>query len=283
MTYAVIGPGAVGTVIAYEISKVAEVTLFGRQEQQIILSSNTIDHKVNVSSLVLNDQTFDVIFVAVKVTKLAAIISSLKQMCHEETTIILCQNGMGQLDMLTDFNAVQAVVYISGQKTDQHVKHFQDKTLIVPNDETMQRISSELSVTELQLIPSDDFAQKLWFKLLVNLGINTVTSLTKNTVHILELPEMNKFIEQLIQEGIEIARAEGQSFDERTTREIMNIYKTYPKDMGTSMYYDTVAGVPLEYHYIQGELKRLAGLHNIHTPLLDICCILLEGYQYKRE
>ncbi|UTH14796.1 oxidoreductase [Macrococcus equipercicus] len=280
--YAVIGPGAVGTVIAHEISKVAAVKLFGRREQQVVLNSGSNDYKINVSSLLLNSDTFDVIFVAVKVTKLASILPALQAMSHDNTVIILCQNGMGQLDMLHEFNAVQAVVYISGQKTDDYVRHFQDKKLILPVNQELQRISQRLDATELELVVSPDYEAALWFKLLVNLGINTVTALTKNTAHVLELPEVMQLTEQLLQEGLRIARAEGLDFTAQTVQDIIAIYRSYAGDMGTSMYYDTLAGVLLEYDYIQGELQRLARKHQLTTPLLDVCCTLLTGYQYKR-
>ncbi len=280
--YAVIGPGAVGTVIAHEISRVHDVTLFGRQEQQVLLQTVDGEYKMNVSSLVLNDATFDVIFVAVKATKLKSILPALQNMCHSKSQVILCQNGIGQLELMDGFNAVQAVVYISGQKTADRVRHFQDKKLIVPNTTAMHQMRSDLHMTELELTPDTDYDRQSWFKLLVNLGINSVTALTKNTAQVVELPVVKSLTEQLLVEGIAVAEAAGHSFNSDTVNDIMAIYSTYDPLMGTSMYYDTLAGVPIEYDFIQGTVKQIAVRHHVQTPVLDVCCALLEGYQYER-
>jgi 2-dehydropantoate 2-reductase len=137
-------------------------------------------------------------------------------------------------------------------------------------------------MTELELTPDTDYDRQSWFKLLVNLGINSITALTKNTAQVVELPVVKSLTEQLLVEGIAVAEAAGYSFNTGTVNDIMAIYLTYDPLMGTSMYYDTLAGVPIEYDFIQGTVKQIAVRHHVQTPVLDVCCALLEGYQYER-
>ena len=59
---------------------------------------------------------FDVIIVAVKTHQLESLIPDLNRLTHDETTIILAQNGYGLRSTLPFKYVYQAVVYISGQK-----------------------------------------------------------------------------------------------------------------------------------------------------------------------
>ncbi|WP_165980635.1 oxidoreductase [Macrococcus carouselicus] len=281
--FAVIGPGAVGSVITNELRNAGlDVKLFGRKEQQItLLSAQQV--KLNVSSLVVNQQQFDFIFVAIKATKIAEIKDALIKMCHDGTIIIVCQNGMGQLPEFTMAPAFQAAVYISGQNKEGHITHFRDRKLILPNHEQMLRLKTLLHDTQLEVIITDDQKTLLWYKMLVNLGINTVTALAKNTAVIMEMPAVEKMVRELLAEGIMIANSEGESFQESDIDEILAIYAGYPPDMGTSMYYDTMNNRLLEYEFIQGEFLRLAQQHKLNTPVLDICCTLLAAYQYNKK
>lgn len=58
----------------------------------------------------------DIVFIAVKTYQLETVITQLSPIIHEETIIILAQNGYGQLERIPFPNSYQAVVYISGQK-----------------------------------------------------------------------------------------------------------------------------------------------------------------------
>ncbi|GGA95993.1 oxidoreductase [Macrococcus hajekii] len=277
--FAVIGPGAVGSVIALELLKAGlDVKLFGRQEQQVVVKQT----KLNVTSLVVNQQKFDYIFIAIKVTKNHEITEALRKMTHHHTIIIVCQNGMGQL---TDFNmaaAFQAAVYISGQKKGDVVTHFRDQTLILPDYPAMHDLKKHLSQSTIEIVISEGQRTILWYKMLVNLGINTVTALSKNTTAIMELENIQQLVRNLLHEGVQIANADGENFSEATIDEIMEIYKGYPADMGTSMYYDALNDRKLEYDFIQGQFHQIARENHIDTPVLDICCTLLTAYQYKK-
>jgi len=280
---AVIGNGAVGSVIAHELKSAGKnVRLFGRQEQQIILSMPQ-QVKLNVTSLVVNQEKFDYIFVAVKATRITEIRSALIKMCHPNTVIIICQNGIGQLSQFNMAQSFQAAVYISGQKNGLQVTHFRDKKLILPEHHLMHQLKEELSDTELVVEISSNQLTILWYKMLVNLGINTVTALSKNTVQIVEIPELRELVQTLLKEGILIANTHSESFTHEVVNEIMAIYDGYPSNMGTSMYYDMLENRLLEYDFIQGEFYRLARHYHLTTPVLDTCCTLLSAYQYKKH
>ncbi|PTI77958.1 hypothetical protein BU119_11110 [Staphylococcus xylosus] len=125
----------------------------------------------------------------------------------------------------------------------------------------------------------DDIEKAIWYKLLVNLAINSVTALSRSTASVLTIPGINNLCENLLREGIEIAKFENVIFGEEIVTEIMTIYEGYPNAMGTSMYYDILDNKPLEIEGIQGFLYNKARLHDLQTPTLDTIYPLLLAQQ----
>ncbi|ARJ50988.1 oxidoreductase [Staphylococcus lutrae] len=274
---AVIGPGAVGTAIAVALSHQYPVTLLGRRNEALTFEDR-VDHtvrSVEVKALDAVTQPFDLIFIAVKTHQLEDILPHLPRLAHTQTTLVLAQNGYGMLKYLQDYRAYQAVVYISGQKQGTHITHFRDYKLHLQADATTQQMAQLLSSTPLTLVLEQDIQTAIWYKLIVNLGINTVTALGRDTARVLQNVKMVQLCRNLLKEGAAVARAEGVHFDGDFVDSIMTIYDGYPDDMGTSMYYDTINQQPLEVDAIQGYIYQRAQAHQLDTPYLETVYTLL--------
>ncbi|AVP35881.1 oxidoreductase [Staphylococcus felis] len=281
---AIIGAGAVGTSLAVALQKHSSVTLLGRHTTSITYEEAQTSKKQDIKVHALSSESgqFDVIWIAVKTYQLSHVIPHLNRIAHPNTIVILAQNGYGQLDQLASYRAYQAVVYISGQKKDNHVVHFRDQTIHIQRDTHTEQLAETLSHTELTLHLEENIECKIWYKLLVNLGINTVTALGRDTARVLKHHEMHTLCRKLLIEGQHIAQAEGITFHSTLVDEIMAIYQGYPDEMGTSMYYDTINHQPLEVDAIQGYLYHRAQHHQIHTPYLETTYTLLT-YQNKKQ
>lgn len=283
---AIIGTGAVGSIILHLISndKSLNIDIFATKNRGINLQidKKKISLPYNTQMLIASSKKYDVIFITTKAYTLKDIIPYIDNITHPETIIIICQNGYSQTERITHPNTFHAVVYISGQKKDDIVIYFRDNRLVLPNDVHTKKLQSIFLNTDLDISISDDYLQQIWFKLLVNLGINSMTALTKNTAQILKVVEVNQALIQLLKEGITVANKDGLSFNDDTIDEIISIYKGYPDHMGTSMYYDVLENALTEYEFIQGYIYERARHHQLSTPTLDIVYALLKGYQYNR-
>ncbi|HHQ7379458.1 oxidoreductase [Staphylococcus xylosus] len=281
--FAIIGPGAVGTTIAYDLQhNQPNLKLLGRRDQTLdffVNGNSTEAHQLTVTALSDCDKKFDVIFIAVKIHQLSKVLTELDHLLHKDTTIILAQNGHGQLSKFKHPFVYQAVVYISGQKENDKVTHFRDHKLILKNTPQTEALRKELENTPLDIHLTDDIEKAIWYKLLVNLAINSVTALSRSTASVLTIPGINNLCENLLREGIEIAKFENVIFGEEIVTEIMTIYEGYPNAMGTSMYYDILDKKPLEIEGIQGFLYNKARLHDLQTPTLDTIYPLLLAQQ----
>ena len=132
-----------------------------------------------------------------------------------------------------------------------------------------------ISNSSLNIELTTDIDKAIWYKLLVNLAINSVTALTRSTASVLEVPGIKKLCEQLLLESINIAKAEHVHFEPNIVNTILNIYDGYPAEMGTSMYYDIVDGRSLEIDGIQGYLFYKARKHHLNTPIFGTIYRLL--------
>lgn len=281
--FAVIGPGAVGCTIAYELQRsFANVCLLGRQHMTINYypGNHQIAQPLQVTPLAQAKGTVDVIFVAVKTYQLDAVIPHIQHLCHAHTLVILAQNGYANTDHLQLPHIYQAVVYISGQKQhDNNVIHYRDEILHIQKDTHTQRLAQQLQQTQLTMMLEDDISTKIWYKLLVNLGINTVTALTQTPAKVLDTAEAKQLCRDLLLEGVQIAKAEGVELPQTIVDDIFAIYNGYPAEMGTSMYYDYIHSRPIEVEAIQGFIFRMGMKHNLAIPTIRTTYKLLHAYQ----
>ncbi|MDW4256038.1 oxidoreductase [Staphylococcus saprophyticus] len=280
---AIIGPGAVGSTIAFDLRDASlNVQLLGRRNETLRYHSNNDLHpKYQLDVRALNEyhETVDILFIAVKIPQLDPVLTSYQHLLHKNTIIILAQNGHGQLHKFDHPYVYQAVVYISGQKTGNTITHYRDHKLILDQNAHTQALHQCISNSSLNIELTTDIDKAIWYKLLVNLAINSVTALTRSTASVLEVPGIKKLCEQLLLEGINIAKAEHVHFEPNIVNTILNIYDGYPAEMGTSMYYDIVDGRSLEIDGIQGYLFYKARKHHLNTPILDTIYHLLLAQQ----
>jgi 2-dehydropantoate 2-reductase len=78
-----------------------------------------------------------------------------------------------------------------------------------------------------------------------------------------------------LQECLEVARAEGATLGDEVPQEIVDAFRGYPADLGTSILADREAGRPLEWDSRNGVVQRRARSHGIATPISDLVVPLL--------
>lgn len=284
MKIACIGIGAVGSIIARELKSMdLNVTLYSRTEQSgftILENNEYIRYDYPIQSISEHiDETFDVIFISTKATVFRNLVHIIPGMAHEHTDVILCENGMGYDDWFK--NSIPSVVYISGQKNDDYIEHFRDSRLIIENkryhhlDELISLLETVEDV-ELEIIKNDQFEKLRYEKLLINLGVNTMTALSQNTAQIFQDADIVNLTKQLLKEGQAIINRHSEVITDDFIDQSIKLFQSYPDHMGTSMYYDVIDKKETEYEFIQKYFYDNKGL--LHTPVLDVTYTLLKGY-----
>lgn len=123
---------------------------------------------------------------------------------------------------------------------------------------------------------SADIMTARWDKLIWNGALNTVTALTRRRVgEVLDDPEGLKLLRTLMQEIVEVARAEGAKIsDDRIDAYIAHSQKNL-RALKTSTQQDLERGKPLEYEALSGAVVRGARRHNMSVPAVETIYALL--------
>lgn len=291
MKIGIIGAGAVGSILARELNKLPEnefqLTVMARTARNgftVLEDGIKIFHDIPVHDILSVKDTFDVLFIATKTPALLTLKETIKNMTHGNSEIIYALNGVGYDDMFAQ--GIPSVVYVSGQQHDKYIEHFVNQKIILPDqsftylDRLIQIIENDESI-HFDLVKDKHFEQVRYEKLLINVGINSVTALSKNTAKIFEDDSMVRLTRTLLKESIDIVNKNSQTvyISPDFIDYAMEMYMSYPREMGTSMYYDVMANRTTEYQYIQGFVYNLKTDDHPPTPVLDTVVTLLSGYE----
>ncbi|MFZ2062659.1 MAG: ketopantoate reductase family protein [Candidatus Binatus sp.] len=123
---------------------------------------------------------------------------------------------------------------------------------------------------------SADIMTARWDKLIWNGAFNTVTTLTRRRVgEILDDPEGLKLLRTLMQEIVNVARAEGAKIsDDRIDGYIAHSQKNL-RELKTSTQQDLERGRALEYEALSGAVVRAARRNGISVPAVETVYVLL--------
>lgn len=294
MRIGIIGAGAVGSIIAREFYKLpadkVELTLMARSARDgftILDQGVKTYHEIKVHNISEVTDKFDVLFIAAKTPALTALKETINNIIHKDSEIIYALNGMGY-DAVFD-QGIPGVVYISGQQHDDYIEHYVNQKIILPEgkfsyiDKLIELIDSTETVN-FELLKSSAFNKMRYEKLLINVGINSMTALSKNTSKIFEDDGTVQLTRQLLTESLAVVNkcnTDNVEIDENFIDYAMDMYFSYPRDMGTSMYYDVMANKTTEFEYIQQYVYNMKQDCDIDTPVLDIVVTLLAAYDKK--
>jgi 2-dehydropantoate 2-reductase len=113
----------------------------------------------------------------------------------------------------------------------------------------------------------DDFITIAWRKLLINAIASPITALTLQRQAVLRREDVKELALALLDEAIAVGRAEGATFaDDEAERTLATLF-TFAGELGTSMYFDRLAGRKIEVEALTGAIVAAGARHGIATPL----------------
>lgn len=288
MRVCVIGAGAIGSLFAAHLAKVADVLVLTRRKEHAqdlndrgLQVSGRHDFTARVTAAADPDELpeFDVGIIATKANGVDGAAASLAGR-FPAATIMTVQNGLGAEEIVHrhgDWPLISAVTFMSGTKhSDTHVEYILDTpTWLGPYGATPFERVGELarllveSGLEAEALP--DLRPAQWSKLIFNATVNGVAALTglPHDAHFAAEgveSDLGHLVHALMDEGKRVAGAEGVVLHDDPWE--MNVLATrrgsahYP-----SMLEDVEARRPTEVELINGALVREAERHGVHAPL----------------
>jgi len=278
MSVAIIGSGAVAGLVASWLAQAgAEPPLLGARSPVSAFtitgdgSGGTDTRTIDVRPIDSPAQArpVDWVMLTVKAQDTAATQPWLDALVGPNTVVVVLQNGVDHRErvqpLVGDACVLPAVVLASVERTAPGaVTHYVGNLLVVPESPAAQRLAALLGPVVKQ---DADFVTATWRKLMVNIGSNPVTALTMRRSEVLHLPEIQQLCRNLLRETVAVGVAVGAHLDESDVDRAIETYRGYPDDNGTSMYYDRMAGRPLEHDLLSGAVIRAAAEHDIPVPV----------------
>jgi 2-dehydropantoate 2-reductase len=152
-----------------------------------------------------------------------------------------------------------------------------DRDLAVANDAAGRAFAELFDGTPLRVLLSEDFATLIWRKLLINAIANPITTLTLARQAVLRRPDVQELCHAVLAEAVAVARAEGATLaDDEPARAMATLF-TFSGELGTSMYFDRLAGRHLEVEALTGAIVAAGAHHGIATPLNTALLTLLRA------
>ena len=283
-TIALVGPGAIGTTVAAALHEVGRTpAIFGRsahEHLELRFDGGRIavpgPVRTNPSEV---DNTFDLLFVAVKSTQIDATAPWLSALCNKNTVVCVLQNGVEQKALVAPYvpgsPVLPSVVWFPAQREPDASVWLRGKARItLPDTQESSLVLSALSGTRCSVDVAADFTSVAWRKLLQN-AVAGLMVLAGRRAGMYSRADIAGLALAYLQECLAVARAEGATLGDEVPQEIVDAFRGYPADLGTSILADREAGRPLEWDSRNGVVQRRARSHGIATPISDLVVPLL--------
>jgi len=291
MKIAIVGAGAMGCLYGAKLSKVKSSQVFfidvwqqhidAINENGLIMeeSGGTIDYKGLIAT---NDPDsvgpVDLAIIFVKSTLTEEAMNKNKSIFGPDTIAITLQNGLGNIDIIS--KSIGADNVLAG--TTAHgatmigpgkIRHAgAGKTII---GELSGKITDRIKEIELlfkeagmETTVSDNVLGLVWDKLLINVGINALSGITRvENGRLLDYPEIEQLLELAVGEAMKVAERKGikLSFADPISH-TKDVCKATAANK-SSMLQDVLKGNKTEIEMINGAIVREGNAMGIATPV----------------
>jgi 2-dehydropantoate 2-reductase len=208
----------------------------------------------------------------------------LERLCTPSTCVAVLQNGIDHVARVAPLadgaTVVPVIVYYNGERlaADRvRLRQVGDYDIVVVDDEPGRAFARLFDATPLRVHRSADFRTLAWRKLLINAVANPITALVLQRQAVLRHPDLQALELAVLDEAVAVARADGARLAPDEAQRALAMLFTFSGELGTSMYFDRMAGRPLEVEALTGAIVAAGERHGIATPLNSALLALLRA------
>lgn len=284
----VVGVGAIGSLYAAHLARVAEVwALVRREDHARALNREGLrvsgKHEFRASLKATTRPTdippCDLAIVATKATQVRDSVLKVGS-CFDQGAVISAQNGLGSEEIIADYTRGQVIrgtTFMSGTRhSDTHVQYELDTaTWLGPFEPRstpyalVKQAAALIASSGLKAEALEDARPAQWSKLIFNASVNGVSALTglPHSPHFADESQFSSLgylLHELIEEGKRVAAAAGIELREDPWEmNKIGAMTNHP----TSMLYDVRHQLPTEVDFLSGAIAREAERAGLEAPL----------------
>jgi 2-dehydropantoate 2-reductase len=289
LTVAVVGLGSVGGSAAGSLAAAGRHDISACTRQPLARftlerAEGTVEPPLRVLTDPEQAKPVDWVLVCTKTHQTAAAAPWLARLCTPTTRVAVLQNGIDHVARVAPLargaTVVPVLVYYNGERLAPdrvRMRHAGAYDAVVADDEPGRAFVDLFEGTPLRIIRSGDFATLAWRKLLINAVANPITALTLQRQAVLRRPDVQDLCRGILDEAVAAARAEGAKLAEDESARTIATLHNFSGELGTSMYFDRLAGRRLEVEALTGAIVAAGDRHGMAMPLNRALLTLLRA------
>lgn len=290
MKIVIVGPGALGCLIAgfLKIRTKEEVWLLDNDPDRarkirgsgikIEGISGDFDTRIDIVSSPKDIGACDLVMICVKSYSTEEACREIKDIVSDETYILTLQNGIGNVQILNDYFGPERIIagvtnHGSTLLGAGHVRHAGRADTIIGNSEgkvlgIMKEAAAILTKAGFETKISKDIDSVIWGKLIINVGINALTAVTRlNNGRLIEYDGTRELLRAAVQEAVKIVKRKRikLAYDD-PIQKVESVCKATAANI-SSMLQDVLKMKRTEIDFINGAIVRHAKAMGIATPV----------------
>lgn len=290
MKIVIVGPGALGCLVAasFKARTKEEIWLFDYSAERakkiagdgikVEGIGGPLNVKVNVTSDPKDIGVADLIIFCVKSYSTEDASRLIKDMVGEDTSVLTLQNGIGNVQILNDhFGADKVVAGITNHGATllgtSHVRHAGRGDTIIGKSGgklsgALRNIANLLSKAGFETKVSKDIDSVIWSKLVINVGINAVTAITRlNNGRLVEHEWAKVLLRGAVGEAVKVVRRKRIkiAYDD-PIQKVESVCRATATNV-SSMLQDILNRKRTEIDFINGAIVRQGKASGIPTPV----------------
>lgn len=289
MRFGILGAGALGCLFAARLHHAShEVTIFHHRRDILNeirkhgirlrdtsrrLERETVDAKISIDK----SDHFDSVLLTVKAHDTINVAKQLAKTLRKNTTLLTLQNGLGNVETLTDFLPRSSILAGSTTEASRLVKAgFVEHTgsgitwigeLNGKKSGRLVALRKALQGAGFDTRLSKNINGVLWSKAILNSAINPLTAITRlRNGELLQIPELLQLADMVIQEGIEVSRASSVKLPTPGPKKLVRQVLASSKRNKSSMLQDVERGKKTEIFQLNGIISEIGQSRGIPTP-----------------
>ncbi len=283
-TIAIIGPGAVGGVIAGWLTQRGghTLTLCARRvlgKTVVELSSGPVTLTAGALTDPAAAHPVDWVLVTTKAYDAAGAAAWFPGLVGPATRVAILQNGVEHRERFAAWLAADRIVPVmvdcpAERPAPGRIVQRGAIKMAVPQGEEGGRFVELFAGTPLAVTPVADFKSAVWRKLCHN-SAGVINALLLKPAGVFQDEAIGRLAREIVRECVAVARAEGAVIEEGVPEAVLAAYRAAPADSVNSLQADRAAGRPMEIDARNGAIVRFGRKHGVPTPCNETAAILL--------
>jgi len=293
----VVGPGALGCLFAGMLSRQAEVWLLdhdpvraGRIMDQGGIHCEglaTWNAKVPVTANPADIGTADLVIISTKSFHTSEALAHAGPLIGEHTAVLSLQNGIGNIDViLRSVGKDRAFCGVTHQaailKGDGRIYQAAGGATVIGSmagnkAEGLRKIKRLFSAAGIRVKVSEDIRGFLWSKLIVNVGINALSAVTRlKNGALLEFGDSVQLMDEAVDEAVKVAKRKRiPLLYQDPVQAVQKACREFRHNQ-SSMLQDILKQKPTEIDEINGVIVAEARKYKIPVPVNQTLCRLVK-------